>query len=251
MEEDRRACCKCKVKLPLEHYEKKRSGDYFKQCNQCREKGRLNAQKNKCEHNRKKCECKECGGSRICEHNRSRTRCKECGGRSICEHNRIKSVCKECGGGSICDHNRSRTRCKECGGGTICNHNKIRNICKECGGGSICEHNKRKSFCKECDEKGHLSNIVRSRVHNALRQEKKDHSIEYLGCTIEEFKQHIESQFKENMSWDNYGEWHIDHITPLKYENPTIEQVIERLHYKNTQPLWASENLSKRNRFIG
>ena len=54
------------------------------------------------------------------------------------------------------------------------------------------------------------------------------------------------------MSWENYGsEWHIDHIVPLKYDNPTLEQTIERLHYTNTQPLWATENISKGNRYIG
>jgi len=58
--------------------------------------------------------------------------------------------------------------------------------------------------------------------------------MEYVGCTIEEFKAHIEAQFKEGMSWDNHGKWHIDHIIPLKYNNPTIEETIERLHYTNT-----------------
>ena len=53
------------------------------------------------------------------------------------------------------------------------------------------------------------------------------------------------------MTWETHGDWHIDHITPLKYNNPTIEEVMERLHWTNTQPLWASENISKSNRFIG
>ena len=66
------------------------------------------------------------------------------------------------------------------------------------------------------------------------------------------FKKHIQDQFKPNMSWENYGsEWHIDHIVPLKYDNPTLQQTIERLHYTNTQPLWATENTSKGNRYIG
>ena len=56
------------------------------------------------------------------------------------------------------------------------------------------------------------------------------------------------------MSWDNYGKWHIDHIIPIKYKqdckNPTIEEVAKRLHYTNTQPLWASENMSIGNRYI-
>ena len=53
------------------------------------------------------------------------------------------------------------------------------------------------------------------------------------------------------MSWENYGKvWEIDHIIPLMFENPTIEEIKERLHYKNTQPLWVYENYSKGNRYI-
>lgn len=65
------------------------------------------------------------------------------------------------------------------------------------------------------------------------------------------FKAHIEAQFEPGMSWDNQGEWEIDHIVPLKYNNPTIEETYERLHYTNTQPMWAAENTSKNNRFCG
>jgi len=93
--------------------------------------------------------------------------------------------------------------------------------------------------------------IISNRVRKALKQDKKEGSLEYLGCDINEFKQHIQTQFKEGMTWDNHGEWHIDHITPIKYGNPTLEEVIERLHYTNTQPLWASDNMTKGNRFIG
>ena len=54
------------------------------------------------------------------------------------------------------------------------------------------------------------------------------------------------------MSWDNYGTiWHIDHIVPIKYKNPTLEEVMERLHFSNTQPLRATKNMAKGNRFIG
>ena len=44
----------------------------------------------KCEHNRIKKDCKECGGSGICEHNRRKRNCKDCGGSGICVHNRHK-----------------------------------------------------------------------------------------------------------------------------------------------------------------
>lgn len=52
------------------------------------------------------------------------------------------------------------------------------------------------------------------------------------------------------MSWKNFGDWHIDHIIPIKYQNPTLDDVIDRLHYTNTQPLWKHENLAKGNRYI-
>ena len=74
-----------------------------------------------------------------CEHNRRKSQCKECGGGSVCEHNRIKSTCKECGGSSICEHNRRKSRCKECGGGSICEHNRQKSQCKKCGGSSLCK----------------------------------------------------------------------------------------------------------------
>lgn len=65
---------------------------------------------------------------------------------------------------------------------------------------------------------------------------------------------HIEAQFTEGMSWENYGKWHIDHRIPIKYrkdgEAPPLEEVGRRLHYINTQPMWASENMSKSNRYV-
>ena len=141
----------------------------------------------------------------------------------------------------LCEHQKRRSRCKDCGGGSICEHLRHRSTCKECGGIGICEHNKRRSRCQECDPTGHVASIVGSRISTALKHNKEMHSVEYLGCTIEELRQHIESQFKEGMSWNNYGKWHIDHIIPIKYKQdgiiPTLEEVAKRLHYTNTQPL--------------
>lgn len=68
----------------------------------------------KCEHGRRRSQCKECGGSQICIHNKFRNQCKDCEGSQICEHDRIRSRCKECGGSQICVHNRIRSQCKEC-----------------------------------------------------------------------------------------------------------------------------------------
>ena len=75
-------------------------------------------------------------------------------------------------------------------------------------------------------------------------------SKEYLGCNIKTFKKHIEQQFTEGMSWENYGEWHIDHKIPLKYNKPSLKEVAQRRQYTNTQLMWASENMSKSCRCI-
>ena len=104
----------------------------------------------KCEHDKRKSTCKECGGSQICEHGKRKSRCKECGGSEICEHGKLKSQCKECDGACICIHGRRKSRCKECGGSAICEHGRQKPQCKDCGGSSICEHKIHKSSCKTC-----------------------------------------------------------------------------------------------------
>jgi len=142
-------CPKCKTY----RYQKDFLNDknrILKTCKRCREISIKSRNKNKCEHDKRRNRCKECGGSEICQHNRQRSQCKKCGGSQICEHDKRRSHCKECGGNSICEHNRQRSICKECGGASICEHNRIRSQCKECGGSQICEHKKIRSQCKEC-----------------------------------------------------------------------------------------------------
>ena len=67
---------------------------------------------------------------------------------------------------------------------------------------------------------------------------------ELLGCSYDEFKKHLELQFKTGMNWSNHGEWHIDHIKPL-YLGKTELELTQLCNYKNLQPLWAKENLIK------
>jgi len=67
---------------------------------------------------------------------------------------------------------------------------------------------------------------------------------ELLGADFETVMRHIESQFIFGMSWENYGEWHIDHKKPLALAK-TEKQLIKLCHYTNLQPLWAEENRRK------
>ena len=151
--------------------------------------------------------------------------------------------CIECK--NKCEHKRERSKCKDHGGASICEHKRERSKCKDCGGASICEHKRERSKCKDCDFPSYLSGIVRSRIKHSLKSEKELSSKEYLGCNIDEFKNYMEKTFEEGMNWDNYGEWHIDHIIPIKYKEDgkvaDLEEVIKRLHYTNTQALWDSE----------
>ena len=171
MEVERKKCNRCKMNMTLDKFNKKRDDSYMKICIECNIKNRDNARANKCEHGKRKAQCKECGGSQICEHNRIKSRCKECGGSQICEHNRIKSTCKECGGSQICEHNKIKSKCKECGGVSICEHNRQKAECKECGGSQICEHNRRKAQCKECSD--HIKVIIKNWVSQSKQSDKK------------------------------------------------------------------------------
>ena len=76
---------------------------------------------------------------------------------------------------------------------------------------------------------------------------------ELLGCTLEFFVQYIESMLQPGMTWENYGfdTWHLDHIIPLSYFNVLDEEQLKlACNYKNMQPLWARENLSKNNKIL-
>jgi hypothetical protein len=78
---------------------------------------------------------------------------------------------------------------------------------------------------------------------------KNSKSSKILGCSIEEFKQHIEKQFTKGMTWANSGEWHLDHIYPVSLAKDE-EELIRLNHYTNFQPLWAKENKQKSNKII-
>ena len=90
---------------------------------------------------------------------------------------------------------------------------------------------------------------LRERLRDAIKNAQKSGSaVRDLGCTIPELKQHLESQFTEGMTWDNWAQdgWHIDHIKPLaSFDLTDRKQFLEACHYTNLQPLWAEENLSK------
>lgn len=97
-----------------------------------------------------------------------------------------------------------------------------------------------------------LAKRLRGRLNMAIKSGFKTGSaIRDLGCSIEELKKHLESQFQPGMSWENWSKdgWHIDHIEPLSRSDLTLEDNVRRLcHYTNLRPMWAIENMKKYNR---
>ena len=90
--------------------------------------------------------------------------------------------------------------------------------------------------------KDNLSRMLRKKLKSLGT--KKELDGDWLGCSDEKFKQHIESQFEPWMNWYNYGEWEIDHNIPLKAAK-TIEEVYKINNYINLVPLRANDNWSK------
>ena len=92
-----------------------------------------------------------------------------------------------------------------------------------------------------------IARRLRARLHSVVvKGWKSNTTINLLGCSYEEFLDHLSSQFLDGMSWDNYGEWHIDHIRPCaSFDLLDPEQQAQCFHYTNLQPLWAKDNLRK------
>ena len=98
-----------------------------------------------------------------------------------------------------------------------------------------------------------LHRTISSCLYKSIKKEYKTSKyLKQFGYTVEELKSHLESKFVDGMTWGNYGEWHLDHIKPKSWFDCSNEkQLIECWSLSNLQPLWAKDNLSKGNRFIG
>lgn len=78
---------------------------------------------------------------------------------------------------------------------------------------------------------------------------KRSRTHEILGCDWVFFKEHIERQFLPRMTWKNRDRWHIDHIIPIS--SATSEADVIRLnHFTNLRPMWAKDNLSKKDKVL-
>ena len=97
-----------------------------------------------------------------------------------------------------------------------------------------------------------LIKYSRNRLRQFLKTKniyKNNTTFHIIGCSPKFLMEYLGDLFTEKMNWDNYGEWHIDHIIPLSSAN-TEEEIYKLCHYTNLQPLWAEDNIKKSNKII-
>lgn len=97
---------------------------------------------------------------------------------------------------------------------------------------------------------------TRTAVYTCLKErsvDKYSNTFDILPYTLEELITHLENNFTEGMTWENYGEWHVDHIKPMvsfTFDSVDDESFNECWSLSNLQPLWAKDNLSKGSNII-
>ena len=117
--------------------------------------------------------------------------------------------------------------------------------------------NKRTQLKRDTDPIFRLNNSLSSGVRKSLKNNKisksRRHWENLVGYTKNKLKEHLEKQFQSGMSWDNYGQWHIDHKIPLnffKYKSTDDVEFKYCWSLNNLQPLWGKDNISKNDKII-
>jgi hypothetical protein len=93
---------------------------------------------------------------------------------------------------------------------------------------------------------------ISTNIRNSIVRQgysKESSACQILGDEWEVVYEYFSNLFLEGMSWENHGEWHIDHIIPISTAK-SEEEIIRLSHYTNLQPLWAEDNLLKSNKLL-
>jgi hypothetical protein len=98
-----------------------------------------------------------------------------------------------------------------------------------------------------------ISRNISRAIRRSLRDGKSGRSWEQIvGYALADLVCHLEAQFRPGMTWENYGEWHVDHVRPVssfRFTSCEDPEFRECWALSNLQPLWAEENLSKGGRW--
>jgi hypothetical protein len=100
-----------------------------------------------------------------------------------------------------------------------------------------------------------ISNF-RTAIYQVLKEnnvDKNGHYFEVLKYTPEELINHLEKQFTDGMTWDNYGQWHVDHVMPISVHDIQVigdDEFMRCWSLSNLQPMWGDENIRKSNKIL-
>ena len=97
----------------------------------------------------------------------------------------------------------------------------------------------------------HSLNCRIGEMLHSQRTYKCNKTVTYIGCDIKFLKTWFEYLFEANMTWDNYGEWHIDHVIPcgsFNFENDTDQR--QCFNWTNMRPCWKIENIKKSDKIV-
>ena len=148
---------------------------------------------------------------------------------------------------------RNRNQCKSCENKIRYQRNKERRLSDPEFNKQWKEYDvKRKRKKERENELTGFIQIMRQCIRHSFKRKgytKKSRSYIILGEEWDFVKSYIENLFQDGMTWDNHGEWHIDHIIPIS-SGTTEDEVVRLCHYTNLQPLWAKDNRLKSNKIL-
>jgi len=100
-----------------------------------------------------------------------------------------------------------------------------------------------------------LRKSLAKRISTALSYQgltKSDTTQSLVGCSIDQLKKHLEINFREGMTWDQYGKegWHVDHLRPCSsFDLADEKQQLVCFNWRNLAPLWSKENIAKADKY--
>ena len=109
---------------------------------------------------------------------------------------------------------------------------------------------------KDTDPLYRLVSNFRTAIYTVLKESNVDkygHYFDILQYTPDELINRLELQFKDDMSWENYGEWHVDHIKPISsFDIKEIgdDEFMKCWSLDNLQPMWGEDNIKKSNKVL-
>jgi hypothetical protein len=204
--------------------------------------------------------CKNCGSAKSAKYLKDRipkryvelTRiCKDCKiemdiemfNKNCQAHNGRLPICKTCAKNRLVK-NRSKTKYKP---------RERSNEDRESAKNKRREwHRRRHQIRKATDPIYDIKRRLKFRIHHLMKKMdcvKSQTSMKLLGCTIQFFKEWIESQFPDDMSWADRKSFHLDHVRPCaSYNLLNPDEQKQCFSWMNYRPMWATENLSKGDR---